>query len=122
MKIGLTLLFSRDLPFGGDFVAFVARLAEELGFDSIWLPEHIVIPASYESRYPYTKEGLPGDEQWPDPLACLTYCRRRHQKTQARHLASRFFLSTIPLELAKDSPLSTRFPADACCMESAAAG
>ena len=72
MKIGLALWFSRELPFGGEFVAFVARLAEERGFDSIWLPEHIVIPASYESRYPYTKEGLPGDEQWPDPLACLT--------------------------------------------------
>ncbi len=100
MKIGLTLLFSRELPFGGDFVAFVARLAEELGFDSIWLPEHVVIPASYESRYPYTEEGLPGDEQWPDPLACLTY---------AAAVTKRLRLGTCvailpehnPLELAK---------------------
>jgi alkanesulfonate monooxygenase SsuD/methylene tetrahydromethanopterin reductase-like flavin-dependent oxidoreductase (luciferase family) len=44
MKIGLTLLFSRELPFGGEFVAFVARLAEELGFDSVWLPEHVLFP------------------------------------------------------------------------------
>ena len=73
MKIGLTVIFSRELPFDGDFVAFVAKLAEDLGFESIWLPEHIVIPASYDSKYPYTKEGLPGDDQWPDPLACLTY-------------------------------------------------
>ena len=59
MKIGLTVIFSRDLPFDGAFVAFVAKLAEDLGFESIWLPEHIVIPASYDSKYPYTKKGFP---------------------------------------------------------------
>jgi probable F420-dependent oxidoreductase len=100
MEIGLTLLLSRDLPFNGDFLAFVARLAEELGFDSIWLPEHVVIPARYESRYPYTKEGLPGDDQWPDPLACLTYAAAVTNKLKLGTSVA-ILPEHNPLELAK---------------------
>ena len=101
MKIGLTLLLSHDLPFSGDFLAFVARLAEELGFDSIWLPEHVVIPASYESTYPYTKEGLPGDDQWPDPLACLTYAAAVTKKLKLGTCVA-ILPEHNPLELAKE--------------------
>ena len=32
--------------------ALVARKAEDLGFDSIWYPEHAVMPVSSTSRYP----------------------------------------------------------------------
>jgi len=101
MKIGLTVIFSRDLPFDGGFVAFVARLAEDLGFESIWLPEHIVIPASYDSKYPYTKEGLPGDDQWPDPLACLTYMAAATNKLKLGTCIA-ILPEHNPLELAKE--------------------
>ena len=37
-----------------------AQYAEELGFDSIWFPDHVVIPAKYDSRYPY--QPYEGDE------------------------------------------------------------
>jgi probable F420-dependent oxidoreductase len=35
----------------------VARRAEELGFHSIWAPEHVLLFDEYESRYPYTEDG-----------------------------------------------------------------
>jgi probable F420-dependent oxidoreductase len=38
----------------------VARRAEELGFEGIWLAEHLITPLQYSSRYPYSKSGDPG--------------------------------------------------------------
>ena len=37
----------------------VARRAEELGFESVWAAEHLVFPTTFESRYPYTADGVP---------------------------------------------------------------
>ena len=61
MKIGLAAPFGnsprRDIPFFRDF----AVATEELGFSSLWLPEHVVFFPSgvYESKYPYTEDGTP---------------------------------------------------------------
>lgn len=54
----------------------LARLAEEAGFESLWTVEHVVVPADYRSRYPYSPEGrMPGGEEVPigDPLVWLAY-------------------------------------------------
>jgi len=54
----------------------LARAAEDAGFDSLWTVEHVVVPAGYESAYPYSTNGrMPGTEQAPipDPLIWLTY-------------------------------------------------
>jgi probable F420-dependent oxidoreductase len=37
--------------------AEVARKAEECGFDSIWVPEHLVFPAEMPPTYPYLESG-----------------------------------------------------------------
>ena len=37
--------------------ALVARKAESLGFDSLWVPEHPAIPAQYQSQYPLRDDG-----------------------------------------------------------------
>lgn len=53
-----------------------AVAAEEAGFESIWTVEHVVVPAGYESTYPYDPSGkMPGGEQSPipDPLVWLSY-------------------------------------------------
>ena len=57
-----------------------AQYAEQLGFDSIWFPDHVILPASYESRYPYQHyeggqfERYPFDETpFPEPLTALSY-------------------------------------------------
>jgi probable F420-dependent oxidoreductase len=52
-----------------------ARLAEELGFESVWPVEHVVMPAAYASRYPYDAGGrmpIP-DAAIPDPLIWNTW-------------------------------------------------
>ena len=37
--------------------ATVARKAEALGFESLWVPEHPAIPAQYQSKYPLREDG-----------------------------------------------------------------
>jgi probable F420-dependent oxidoreductase len=58
-----------------DLIGEYARAAEDAGFESIWVFEHAVIPAGYDSRYPYNAEGRIGieDEDLPDPLALLAF-------------------------------------------------
>ena len=35
----------------------LARHAEEAGFESIWLADHVVFPVSFKSQYPYSAKG-----------------------------------------------------------------
>jgi len=52
----------------------LARYAEDLGFESLWTIEHVVIPAGYTSAYPYSDDGRfgwPEDLDYPDPLPWL---------------------------------------------------
>lgn len=37
----------------------VARAAEENGFDSVWMPEHLVLPVDIPPTYPYSDSGFP---------------------------------------------------------------
>lgn len=52
----------------------LARQAEALGFESLWMPEHVIVPADYDSPYPYSDDGkIPGNVDSPiaDPLIWL---------------------------------------------------
>src|SRR5438132_3416452 len=54
----------------------LATIAEENGFESLWTVEHVVVPAGYQSPYPYSPTGkMPGPEESPipDPLIWLTW-------------------------------------------------
>lgn len=54
----------------------LAQEAERLGFESLVLPEHVVLAVEYASRYPYNRSGrvpLPPDCVIPDPLDTLAY-------------------------------------------------
>jgi probable F420-dependent oxidoreductase len=54
----------------------LAQAAEELGFDSIWLSDHVVVPERISSSYPYSPDGrFPSAPTQPylDPLATLCY-------------------------------------------------
>ena len=58
------------------FLRTLGPAAEERGFESIWLPEHVVLFDEYESSYPYAEDGrFPGggDVGIVDPLVGLTY-------------------------------------------------
>ncbi len=75
MKFGI--LFANVGPYvQPDMAAALGRIAEEHGFESIWTVEHVVVPAGYESQYPYSPTGrMPGPEESPipDPLIWLTW-------------------------------------------------
>jgi len=54
----------------------VGRSIEERGFESIWVPEHVVLFEDYASAYPYSPDGkFPGsaDSGMLEPLTALTY-------------------------------------------------
>jgi len=71
------LLFANTGPFGlPDRLTHMAQKAEEVGFESLWTVEHVVVPKGYGSQYPYSRDGkMPGPENSPipDPLIWMTY-------------------------------------------------
>ena len=54
--------------------AVLAKRAEELGFDSFWVPEHAIIPVQTTSRYPGSGDGtIPENyDQIADPFIALS--------------------------------------------------
>ena len=59
-----------------DSLRTLATRAEELGFDHLWLGDHIIMPTHISSRYPYTVDrASPFDptQPIPEPLTTLTY-------------------------------------------------
>jgi alkanesulfonate monooxygenase SsuD/methylene tetrahydromethanopterin reductase-like flavin-dependent oxidoreductase (luciferase family) len=46
--------------------AVVAHKAEEVGFESFWLPEHPVVPVHYHPRYALTADG-----KIPEHFTCM---------------------------------------------------
>jgi len=69
MKIGV-LMFPTRQPID---VAVVARQAEALGFDSLWLGEHPVMPVHSTSPFPGSPDGrIPDSYSWfVDPFVAL---------------------------------------------------
>jgi probable F420-dependent oxidoreductase len=50
--------------------------AEQLGFESAWIGEHLIIPVKSQSKYPYSKDGAfpaPLNVPFHDPMLALTY-------------------------------------------------
>jgi len=71
MKVGIPLFRLRN-----EHMAAVSRRAEQLGFESVWVPEHLVFPTEFKSRYPYSADGVPPitpDSPHLDPLVVLTH-------------------------------------------------
>jgi probable F420-dependent oxidoreductase len=76
----------------------LAEACEAHGVDSVWTVEHVVVPAGYQSQYPYSRDGrMPGGEDAaiPDPLVWLTWV--------AAH-SSRLLLGTGVLILPQRNP------------------
>ena len=46
-------------PEAEDYIQ-VAQKAEECGYHSLWLGDHIVIPEKIEAAYPYSADGAAG--------------------------------------------------------------
>jgi probable F420-dependent oxidoreductase len=57
-----------------DNIVTTARWAEELGYHSLWLTDHVVLAEKVEAYYPYRTHGrwdYPPDTEWLDPLLTL---------------------------------------------------
>ncbi len=75
MKFGIVYANTGPMADHENAAAF-GQAAEEAGFESLWTVEHVVVPAGYESTYPYDRSGrMPGsdDAPIPDPIVWLSY-------------------------------------------------
>jgi alkanesulfonate monooxygenase SsuD/methylene tetrahydromethanopterin reductase-like flavin-dependent oxidoreductase (luciferase family) len=74
MKFGI---MAASVVFGdGEGAKAVATAGEDLGYESIWTVEHVVVPAGYQSWDPYSnsaKMGGPDDMSIPDSFTWLAY-------------------------------------------------
>jgi len=74
MKFGLA--FASSVGTDPESALEISRVAESVGFESIWGGEHVVRPSAIQSPYPYTENGqMPGEAETPipDPLIWLAY-------------------------------------------------
>ena len=73
MQVGCQMAFS-DVT-SPTYIAEAGRVVEEIGFHSLWVPEHVMFFAAYDSEYPYSADGrLPGDPRsLLDPFSALTF-------------------------------------------------
>ncbi|GAB2914034.1 TIGR03619 family F420-dependent LLM class oxidoreductase [Streptomyces mayteni] len=75
MRIGL--LSPNMPPFDSPAATrLIVDLAERHGVESLWVPEHVVLPADPRTPYPYADDGrmpVPAEWPYPDPLAWLAY-------------------------------------------------
>ncbi len=77
----MPLTFGCSLPSRGALASpqalrSLAQRAEDLGFDSAWVSDHIILPRQVESFYPYSPDGTPAfspDQPYYDPLSTLNF-------------------------------------------------
>ena len=98
MKVGVPLFLLRP-----EHMATVAARAETLGFESVWVPEHLVFPTQISSRYPYAADGVPPiNPATPllDPLILLTQVAAR---TSRIRLGTNIYILPLrhPIETAR---------------------
>jgi len=76
MKYGVIPPYGVGAVESGEFAASFAAMAEEVGFESVWVVEHVVMAAEYRSVYPYAPSGrspFSAQVSQPDPLLWLSY-------------------------------------------------
>lgn len=84
MRFGLRLPGAG--PYAGPeaIVAF-ARRAEQLGFDSLWMTDHIALPVDVRTRYPYRADGKffwPPETPYLDTLLTLAWAAAATERIQ----------------------------------------
>jgi probable F420-dependent oxidoreductase len=96
MKFGTFITSQRP-----DRIAANIRKAEECGFESAWIGEHLIMPVEYTSRYPYSPDGrfpAPLDVPFHDPMLALAF---------AAAVTSRIKLATGVFVVPLRNPITT---------------
>ena len=73
MRVGAKLPNSGALPAELGITRMAAQL-ESSGFASLWVSDHVVMPAAVGSRYPYARDGVASwatDDPWYDSIVAL---------------------------------------------------
>lgn len=76
MKVGIVPVNAGPYLAPG-FLARFAKLAEDLGYESLWSFEHVIVPEQYDSVYPYSPTGklaLVHSSAFVDSLIGLAWC------------------------------------------------
>ena len=86
-----------------DAVLTYARVAESLGFDSLWTNSHIAVPVTFEPNYPYSDDRRPpwsATSTWLDAMTTLSFAAA---VTERIHIGVAVvpLITTDPLTLAK---------------------
>lgn len=99
-KLGLLLPYSEGRITSRSFLRRFIERSEELGIESLWAVEHVIVAESYEPRYPYSSDGrMPsaaGLVPMPDPLELLSF---------AAALSERLVLGTCVVVAPLHSPV-----------------
>ena len=77
----MTTTFGCSMPSRGPLASpenlrSLAQRAEDLGFDSIWVSDHIILPREVSSFYPYAADGVAtfrADQPYYEPIATLNF-------------------------------------------------
>lgn len=91
MKYWISLVTTMEV----DQFVEIAKCAEQLGFEGISVPDHLVMPTKVAGRYPYTSDGTmwwPVDTPWPDPWVTLS---AMGTATSRLKLASNIYLAAL---------------------------
>ena len=75
MKIGLFGINMAQVDAPDNLLPLMKRV-EEMGFESIWTGEHVMIPRDYASAYPFNTSGrigVPPETHFIDPLIALSH-------------------------------------------------
>jgi probable F420-dependent oxidoreductase len=75
MKLGLFVPLTAPVA-TPEYVETLGRDAEALGFDSLWVAEHVVLFDDHASRYPYAEDGrfpASGEAGFLDPFGALCF-------------------------------------------------
>jgi len=76
MTIKFGLAFASSIAIDHTASMEICQRAEAAGFESLWGGEHVIMPSTIESPYPYTEDGkIPAqpDTPIPDPLIWLAF-------------------------------------------------
>ncbi len=84
-----------------DSILFVARKAEEMGFHSLWVSDHVVIPRDMKSAYPGGRFPVPPEWPFLEPVSTLLFVAAA---TERIRLGTSILVITMrqPVVLAKE--------------------
>ncbi|HQQ63961.1 MAG TPA: TIGR03619 family F420-dependent LLM class oxidoreductase [Pseudomonadales bacterium] len=107
MKYWISLVNTEEVD---QFIA-IAQKAEELGYEGVTVPDHLVYPTRIETPYPYTPDGKvwwPHTNPWTDPWVTLT---AMGVATKTLRLATNIFLAALrdPFTVARATAAAAIF-------------